>query len=179
MWALATRLCQTVALSRDYRSHALTLTSPWASCVWPVSRYHPAPFFVVVLLSVCMLQRAATQAAKDHPLPLDFAAEAGVNPYAKISAAIVLPVMPPTAICVQYCYSSPSPLLLPSIFWNLLPPFLLLPSISWNRPPPLPPSLSSFPPSFVSLPLSPLPPLEAPHHHDHGQDLCTRDVPLH
>lgn len=153
MWALATRLCQTVVLSRDYRSHALTLTSPWASCVWPVSRYHPAPFFVVVLLSVCVLQRAATQAAKDHPLPLDFAAEAGVNPYAKISAAIVLPVMPPTAICVQYCYSPPSPLL-PSIFWNLLPPFLLLPSISWNRPPPLPPSLSSSPPSHPPLSLS-------------------------
>lgn len=39
-----------------------------------------------------ILQRAATLAAKDHPLPLDFAVEVGVNPYAKISAAIVLPV---------------------------------------------------------------------------------------
>lgn len=44
-------------------------------------------------VSVCVrAQRAALLAARDHPFPLDFAAEVGVNLYVKMSSTHILPV---------------------------------------------------------------------------------------
>ncbi len=63
---------------------------------------------------VCLcVQRAAAMAARDHPLPLDFAAEAGVNPYVKMSTAHIILVK---AILAGHCMAPQ-----PCQMWQDLP----------------------------------------------------------